>query len=107
MKMATEEAITIRYMLRSLGIKVSRPSNLMGDNAGVISSSTTPDATLKKKHVALSFHSVRENVSAGVICPHKIPGKNNTADLLTKPLDRNTFMGHTGKVLQMNTGVDM
>jgi hypothetical protein len=83
MHMATEEAITIRYMLRSLGIKVSKPSDLFGDKAGVISNVTSPDANLKKKHVALSYHTVQENVSAGVIHPHKISGKNNIADLLT------------------------
>jgi hypothetical protein len=106
MRLATEETITIRYMLRSLGIRVSHPSKLSGDNAGVISNTTTPDATLKKKHIALSFHSVRESVSAGIISPHHISGENNIADLLTKPLDRNTFMQHTGKVLSMNTGVN-
>jgi hypothetical protein len=106
MRLATEEIITMRYMLRSLGIKVTSPSSLSGDNAGVISNTTNPDATLKKKHIALSFHSVRENVSAGVICPRQVSSENNIADLLTKPLDRNTFMQHTGKVLSMNVGVN-
>ena len=106
MRLATEEAITIRYMLRSLGIKVSCPADLAGDNAGVISNASTPDATLKKKHIALSYHTVRESVSAGIISPHQISSKNNIADLLTKSLDRNTFMEHTGKVLGMNTGVN-
>jgi hypothetical protein len=105
MRLATEEAITIRYMLRALGIKVSKPSMMAGDNAGVIANASTPDATLKKKHVALSYHSVRESVSAGVIHPCKISGKKKIADLLTKSLDRNAFMGHTGSVLQMNAGV--
>jgi hypothetical protein len=107
MHFATEEAITMRYMLRSLGIKVSQPTDISGDNAGVISNSTTPDGSLKKKHVALSFHSVRESVSAGIISPHKISSKNNIADLLTKPLDRNTFMGHTGRLLEMNSSVNL
>ncbi len=104
MRLATEETITIRYMLRALGINVSKPSSLSGDNAGVISNATVPDASLKKKHVALSFHYVRESVAAGITHPYKIPGKNNIADLLTKPLDRNTFMGHTGKVLCLGLG---
>ncbi len=104
MRLATEEAITIRYMLRALGIAVSKPSALSGDNAGVITNASMPEATLKKKHVALSYQSVRENVAAGVIHPYKVSGKNNIADLLTKPLDRNTFMNHTGKVLKLNSG---
>jgi hypothetical protein len=46
---------SMRYMLRSLGIKVSHPSHLSGDNAGIISNTTNPDATSKKKHIALIF----------------------------------------------------
>jgi len=53
MRLATEETITTRYMLRALGIRVSQPSTVTGDNAGVITNASTPDATLKKKHVAL------------------------------------------------------
>jgi hypothetical protein len=71
MRLATEETITIRYMLRALGIKVSAPSAVAGDNAWVISNVSMPDATLKKKHVALLYHTVRENVAAGVIHPYK------------------------------------
>lgn len=102
-RLATEEAITIRYMLQALGIKVSKPSASSGDNAGVITNASMPEATLKKKHVALSFHSVRENVVAGVIHPYKVSSKNNIADLLTKPLDRNTFINHTGRILRLNS----
>jgi hypothetical protein len=104
MKLATEETIAIRYMLQALGIKISTPSAIAGNNAGVIANVSMPDATLKKKHVALSYHTVRENVAAGVIHPYKVSSKVNVADLLTKPLDRNTFMNHTKKVLKLNTG---
>jgi hypothetical protein len=106
MRLATEEIITIRYMLRALGIRVSKPSNISGDNTGIISNSVTSDATLKKKHVALSYHAMRESVAAGIISPSYVPSKNNIADLLTKPFDRNTFMSHTGKGLLLNAGKD-
>lgn len=73
---------------------------MIGDNARVILNTSTMDATLKKKHVALSYHCVRENVFAGVISPHQVGSKENIADLLTKALDRNTFMHHPGSLLQ-------
>ncbi len=107
MRLATEEAITIRYMLRSLGIHVSKPTDISGDNAGVIVNATMPEATLKKKHIALSYHSVRESVASGIIHPSKVSSKNNIADLLTKPLERCTFMGHTGRLLDLNSGSDL
>ena len=57
--LAVEEANTIRYMLRSLRIKVSKPSNTIGDNEATIICQTP----LKKKHIALSYHFVRENTA--------------------------------------------
>ena len=95
MRLATEEAHTIRYMLRSLGIKVEKASRLYGDNLGVIQNATMPEGTLKKKHVALSYHFVREAVAVNVVEPFKIHGKDNFADVMTKPLERNGFMYHT------------
>ena len=67
-RLASEEAITIRYMLRSLGVPVTGATALCGDNLGMIISSTNPDSELKKKHVAISFHKLRECAAAGVCC---------------------------------------
>jgi hypothetical protein len=106
MKSATEEAIMVRYMLRSLGIGIHKPSNILGDNAGVISCASTPESSLKKKHIALSYHFIRENLAIGAIRPQHIPDKNNISDLFTKPLDWNTFMQHTNKVLSLNASID-
>jgi hypothetical protein len=42
MRTGVEEAISIRYMLRSLGVPVTKPTVLLGDNMSVIQSSTRP-----------------------------------------------------------------
>ncbi len=104
MRLATEEAITIQYMLRSLGIHVTFPRDVSGDNASAITSATSAEAKLKKKHVVLSYHFVREHVAAGIVSLHKVGGKDNIAHLLTKPLEQNTFMKHTGMLLSLNHG---
>jgi len=103
MRMAVEEAIPIGYMLRSFGICVSSPTSTMGDNERTIIMATTPECANKKKHVALSYHFVREQIAVGTVNPQKIDGKDNVADLLTKALDRNTFMMHTSKILSVST----
>ena len=59
---AIEEAISLCYMLRCLGIPVTNPTNLYGDNFGSIQSASIPDSELKKKHVAISYHFVRESI---------------------------------------------
>jgi hypothetical protein len=40
MKLATEEAIMIRYMLRSLGVPVTSPCQMYGDSSSVIQNTT-------------------------------------------------------------------
>ena len=61
-------------------------SHVYGDNLGVIQNATIKDSLLKKKHVAISYHKVREAVAAGIIVPIKIHSSDNFSDCLTKPL---------------------
>ena len=84
--MSTEEVGSIRYMLRCLGVHVDVPSKVFGDNLGVIQNATIKDSLLKKKHIAISYHKVREAVAAGVIVPIKIASADNFSDCLTKVL---------------------
>ena len=94
MRAATEEAVALRYMLRSLGVPLDGPTKLFGDNLGVIQSASIPDANLKKKHVALSYHCVREAVAAGVIAPFWVNTHENFADIMTKQIGRTAFIQH-------------
>ena len=83
---AVEEASAIRYVLRSLGVPVNGATPIYGDCKGMIQSSSIPEGRLKKKHVAISFHTVREMVASGAVIPYKVDTKENLADLLTKAL---------------------
>ena len=67
MRTTVEEVIAIRYMLRALGVKVTQPTAVIGDNQAVILNSTLPESLLNKKHVAILYHKTRECVAAGVI----------------------------------------
>ena len=83
-------------MLRCLGVHVTRPTNVFGDNKSVIFNCERCDRLLKKKHTAIAYHKTREAaaagiISAGIIQPIKIPSKYNYADILTKSLTRKAF----------------
>ena len=69
MRAAVEETKSLRYMPRCLGIPLEGPSYLYGDNLGVIQNASIPEADLKKKHVAISYHVVRESVATGIWPP--------------------------------------
>jgi hypothetical protein len=77
MKLATEEATTIRYMLRSLGIFVKSPCHMYGDSSSVIQNIMKPESLLKKKNLALCFLFVRENIATKTINPVKLGSNDN------------------------------
>jgi hypothetical protein len=78
-------------MLRCLGIPVTKPTNLYGDNFGVIQSATIPEGELKKKHVAITYHYVRESIAAGFINAIWVKSYENFADVCTKALGAVAF----------------
>jgi len=73
-------------MLRCLGIPVKDPTNLIGDNLGVIQNASIPDTDIKKKHVAISYHCVREAVAAQIVTPIWCDTTQNWSDICTKAL---------------------
>jgi len=87
LKLAVDEIRGVRYLLRSMGIRVNQPARLLGDNEGVLQSASRYDAGLKKKHVGIAYHRCREAMACGICTFHKIPSGSNISDLLTKPLD--------------------
>jgi hypothetical protein len=85
MRTAVEEVIiAVRYMLRCFGVRVEHASYLFGDNLGVVQNVTIKESLLKKKHVAISYHKVRESAACGIVHPAKLLGKYNFGDVLTK-----------------------
>ena len=100
LKKAVEEAVTLRYCLRAMGVKVSKPTVIYGDNMSTIINSTKPGSPLKKKYLALSYHFCREHFSAGVVDIRKIDTKENYADPFTKALVSYEFHGHMNEILE-------
>jgi hypothetical protein len=80
---ATEQIIDNRLLLRYLGVPV-RESFMFGDNESVVNSSNIPAGKLHKRHIALSWHRVRESIAAKTLRFIHIPGAINPADMLSK-----------------------
>ena len=90
-QVCTEQIMGLRYQLRMMGVPVSESTYMFGDSQSVITSAAIPENNLKKRHVALSYHRVREAIAAGVIKFYHIEGDNNPADVLTKFLPRSKW----------------
>ena len=91
LKAGVEEAVTLRYHLRSLGVKVSRSTPIWVDNMAVVLNATKPGSALNKKVIALAYHFVREHQAKSVISIRKIDTKDNYADPFTKALNHTEF----------------
>jgi len=85
-RITVEIAIEMRYKLRMLGIPIIGSCILFGDNMSMITSTTIPSSSLKKKHNAIGYHRVREAIAARVVDLLHVASAANLADILTKPL---------------------
>jgi hypothetical protein len=74
-----------------LGVKLEKETMLVGDNMSVVLNTTIPSSSLKKKHLACSYHRVREAIAGGFVLFGHIPSEENLADIGTKPLGTQVF----------------
>jgi hypothetical protein len=79
-----EQVMDLRLTLRYLGVPIRSRSYMFGDNKTVVESSIRPHAKLHKRHMALSFHRVREAIAAKIIGFYHVDGVRNPADILSK-----------------------
>ena len=86
-RIAVDLMVKLRYNLRMLGAPVKGTSVLFGDNQSMITNSTLPHSTLKKRQSANNYHRVREAVAAGIVSIVHCDTKYNLADMGTKALN--------------------
>lgn len=96
MKIGVEVLRGIHYKLRMMGVPLSGPSYIYGDNMSVINNTQKPESTLKKKSNSICYHAIREAVAMGECVTAHISTHENVADLATKVLPggqkRNKFV---------------
>ena len=83
-RIATDQIIEHRTMLRYLGVPLHQKTFMFGDNKSVVDSSSVPHSKLHKRHTALSYHRVREAIASGIIQFTHVISTLNPADILSK-----------------------
>eukprot|EP00804_Cyclotella_cryptica_P006000 CCRYP_000234-RA/>CCRYP_000234-RA protein AED:0.45 eAED:0.49 QI:0/0/0/1/0/0/2/0/92 len=87
MKYGIENLCGIHYKLCMMGVPVKGTSYVFGDNMSVVTNTSKPESTLKKKKSNLiCYHAVHDAVAMGKALVAHIPTKKNLADLFTKVL---------------------
>ena len=86
MKQCCEYIHGLHYKLRMMGILVDEPTFVFGDNQSVLSNTTIPHSTLKKKSSSIAYHFVREGVVKSEWKTTYLNTRYNPSDMLTKSL---------------------
>jgi hypothetical protein len=84
MKHSIETLRGLRYKIRMMGIPLSGPTYVYGDNKSQVTNSSRPELTLKKKCVSICYHAICESVAMGDTLLTHIRTGENLADFLTK-----------------------
>jgi len=86
MRIATEINDSLRYKLRTFGIPIEGPTDVLCDNGSVVNSGQRPESQLSKKHLSICYHRLRECVTKEALRVGKVADAENPADLFTKIL---------------------
>jgi hypothetical protein len=84
MKHGIETLRGLRYKIRMMGIPLSGPTYIYGDNKSQVTNSSRPELTLKKKCNSICYHAIHKSVAMGETLLTHIRTGENLADFLTK-----------------------
>ena len=94
MKIGIEVMRGIRYKLRMMGVRLSGPTYVYGDNMSVIHNTQRPESTLKKKSNSICYHAIRESVAMKESLTGHVSSKENPADIATKLIPSGQLREH-------------
>ena len=83
---AIQEAIFLRQLLESMGVKQSEPTMIFEDNQACIALSKNSLVNARSKHIDIKYHFNREKVESGEVVLKYCPSAEMIADVMTKPL---------------------
>ncbi|GJT40447.1 hypothetical protein Tco_0940312 [Tanacetum coccineum] len=87
---ACQQALWMKQALIDYNVRLDDVP-IMCDNKGAIDLSKNPVQHSRTKHIEIRHHFLRDNVQKGHISIEKVPSVDNIADVLTKPLKRESF----------------
>ena len=74
----------MRHKLCMMGVELTGPAFVHGDNMSVIHDTSNPASTLNKKSNAVCYHFVRESAAMEEIPVGHVRSEKNPADIATK-----------------------
>nr|MDZ8005347.1 hypothetical protein [Nostoc sp. DedSLP05] len=85
------EAVSLRQLLRDVGLPIEGPTNILCDNQSAIKMTKNPVFHARTKHIEIYHHYIRDLVQDHVVHLEYIPTQDQVADLFTKSLGLDKF----------------
>jgi hypothetical protein len=79
----------LRYKLRMMGVTLSGPTYVYGDNMSVVHNTQRPESVLKKKPNSICYQAVRESAAMGESIIGHVPSVDNPAEVVPGGQKRN------------------
>jgi hypothetical protein len=99
MKNGIETCRGIRYKLRMMGVALSDPTYVYGDNRYGVNNTHRHESVLKKKSNSIFYHAVRESDAMGESIIGHVPCVDNPADICTKVVPGGQTLNHLIRIL--------
>ena len=89
---AAKEAVWLKRLTAGVGLVSSKGALVLyGDNQAALAIAANDSDSPKTKHIAVRYHFLRQQTADGVLQLCFVPSADNTADIFTKPLDKEKF----------------
>jgi hypothetical protein len=82
------DVLWFRNLFSELGYPQESATTIFCDNQGTVACTHDPHAHSKMKHIAIREHFIRDCIARSIISVVHVNGKDNDADVFTKPLGR-------------------
>jgi hypothetical protein len=99
MKNGIEKFRGLRYKLRMMGVALSGPTYVYGDNMSVVHNTHRHESFLKKNSNPICYHEVRESSAMGESIIGHVPSVDNPADIFTKVVPGGQKRNHLIRLL--------
>jgi len=83
---ATKEALWLKALFESIGVKMRKPLAILADNQGAIKLARNQEFHQRTKHIDIQYHFIREKLERKEVTLAFVGTKQMVADGLTKAL---------------------
>jgi hypothetical protein len=89
----------LRYKLRMMGVALSGPTYVYGDNMSVVQNTQRPESVLKKKSKSICYHAVCESDATGESIIGHVPSVENPSEICNEVVSGGQKRNHLIRLL--------